>query len=390
MKTFDLIVVGGGPAGSTAAYFAAKAGLTVLMLEKDRDIGMPVRCGEATSEAGLRQFFEPEPSWIASTIHKISMQSPGGTKITFESKHKGFVLHRRIFDYQLANYAAKAGAEILTKAYVYDVIMENDTVVGVKYEHLGKKFEVRSKVVIAADGVESRVGRMAGMRTALKLGDADSCFQYTVSNIDIDEEIIQFYLGKKIAPGGYLWVFPKGNGQANIGLGVNGFDSKNIKAIDLLNKFMQEQYPKASPLTSVCGLVPVSHTLKKIVSNGIMLTGDAARMVNPVTGGGIIAGMHGGKLAALTAVEAIAKNDVSAQNLKPYEDKWDKAAGTNHRRLYRIANALATLEDDDFNKIAVSLEKYPAEELSLLKIFTQFAMIRPKVLIDVTKAYIGF
>ena len=390
MTDFDVIVVGGGPAGSMAAWYAVKGGAKTIILEKDRDIGYPVRCGEAVSDAGLRQFLEPRPSWIASTISKIRMVSPDGSVVDTAGSALGYILHRRMFDYDLANIAAQAGAQVLTKAYVTGLLRnESGQITGVEYEYLGEKRTLTSKIVIGADGVESRVGRWAGLRTALKLRDAESCVQISVANVDVDPERIDFYVGHTYAPGGYLWVFPKGDGKANIGLGVVGTEAKHYKAIDLLNRFMEKAYPNASTLTMICGGVPVAKTLKKYTSDGIMLTGDAARMVNPMTGGGIISGMHGGKLAGITAAEAIEAGDYSGKFFERYTKRWDKAGGDSHARLYRIADAVDSLSDPDLNDIAKSLLKVSQEKRSLLKIFTTAAKKRPSILLDVAKAFAG-
>ena len=390
MTDFDVIVVGGGPAGSMAAWYAAKGGAKTIILEKDRDIGYPVRCGEAVSDAGLRQFVEPEPNWIASTISKIRMVSPNGTVIYTAGQALGYVLHRRVFDYEIANKAVQASAQILTKAYVTGLLFEDGRVSGVKYDYLGEQRTLSAKIVIGADGVESRVGRWAGLRTALKLRDAESCVQFSVANVDVDPERIDFYVGHTYAPGGYLWVFPKGDGKANIGLGVVGTEAKNYKAIDLLNRFMEKSFPQASTLTMICGGVPVAKTLKKYTGEGIMLTGDAARMVNPMTGGGIISGMHGGKLAGITAAEAIEAGDYSAKFFDKYVKRWNKAGGDDHARLYRIADAVDSLSDPDLDDIAKNLEPIPQEKRTLLKIFTAAAKKRPSIILDVAKAFAGF
>ncbi|MCF7801840.1 MAG: NAD(P)/FAD-dependent oxidoreductase [Candidatus Marinimicrobia bacterium] len=390
MTDFDVVVVGGGPAGSMAAWYAAKGGAKTIILEKDRDIGYPVRCGEAVSDAGLRQFVEPEPNWIAASISNIRMVSPNGTVIDTAGQALGYVLHRRIFDYDIANKAVQAGAHILTKAYVTGLLFDNGRVSGVEYEYLGEKRTLSAKVVIGADGVESRVGRWAGLRTALKLRDTESCVQFSVANVDVDPERIDFYVGHNYAPGGYLWVFPKGDGKANIGLGVVGSEAKHYKAIDLLNRFMEKEFPNASTLTMICGGVPVAKTLKKYTADGIMLTGDAARMVNPVTGGGIVSGMHGGKLAGTTAAEAVEAGDFSEKFFDRYVKGWNKAGGEDHARLYRIADAVDSLSDPDLDDIAASLSKVPQEKRSLLKIFTTAAKKRPSILIDVARAFAGF
>lgn len=389
MTDFDVIVVGGGPAGSMAAEAAAKQGARVIILEKDRDIGYPVRCGEAVDTNGLTRFIEPDPAWIAATITKVRMRSPDNTKVDFSAGAAGFLLHRRLFDYALANRASQAGAEIQTRAYVDGLIIEDDTVGGVKYQYMGEPRTLTAKIVIAADGVESRVGRMAGLRTATKLKDMDSGYQVTVGNVDIDQEMIDFFVGSNWAPGGYLWIFPKGDGMANIGLGINGRHVKDINAHDMIHSFLNEHFPKASILTSVCGGIPIAKTLKTYTSNGLMLTGDAARMVNPVTGGGIITGMTGGQIAGDVAGELIQSGDFSAKAMEPYKKRWMKAEGKKHEAFYRIAEAISEITDDQLNKLAHRLVKTPPDELTLVKIFTAVAREKPKILLDVTRAFAG-
>jgi digeranylgeranylglycerophospholipid reductase len=390
MTDFDVIVIGGGPAGSTAAYEAAKAGVKTLILEKDRDIGYPVRCGEAVSDAGLRQFMEPKREWVAADITKIRMRSPDNTAIDFKTSAVGFVLHRRLFDYALANRAAQVGAEIQTRAYVDGLVQEDGHVKGVEYQYLGKRKKLTAKIVIAADGVESRVGRWAGLRTATKLKDMESAYQATVGNVEVDQEMIDFYIGSNWAPGGYLWVFPKGNGMANIGLGVLGSMAKDHpSAHDLTHQFIKTYYPKASILTEVAGGVPVAHTLKKITANGVMLTGDAARMVNPVSGGGIISGMVGGRIAGQVAAEAVEANDYTVNGLEAYPKRWYKAEGKTHEAIHRIADTIKSITDDELNAIAHKMESIPESDRSLLKIFTTVAWKKPKILLDVTRVYTG-
>lgn len=390
MTDYDVIVVGGGPAGSMAAEAAARQGAKTILLEKDRDIGYPVRCGEGVGAAGLKKFIDPDPSWIATTISKVRMRSPDNTQVDFGMDEAGYVLHRRLFDYALANRASQVGVEIQTRAYVDGVILEDDYVRGVKYQYMGESRKLTSKIVIAADGVESRVGRFAGLRTASKLKDMDSGYQATVGNIEVDQEMIDFFVGDNWAPGGYLWIFPKGDGMANIGLGINGIYGKDYRPHDMIHAFLKKYFPKASVLTSVCGGIPLGKTLKKITANGLLLTGDAAHMVNPVTGGGIITGMQGGQIAGDVAGLAIQAGEYSEKALENYPKRWDKAEGKTHEAFYRIAQGVAEITDDQLNKIAHRLVKTPSENLTLLKIFTAVAREKPKMLIDVTRAFAGF
>jgi digeranylgeranylglycerophospholipid reductase len=387
MKTnYDIIVVGAGPAGSIAARFAAEQGVSVLMLEKDRDVGYPVRCGEAISKAGVEEFIPSDEKWIAAHIGKFSLNSPDGTEVIIEFDDAGYVLERRIFDYELAKTAANAGAEILTRAYVNGLIIDDDKVAGVKYQYRGEQKEIRSKIVIGADGVESRVGRWAGLKTYIHFRDMECCVQITASNINLDPNTLYFYFGENYAPGGYFWIFPKGKNIANIGLGVSGMIGKNRSALSYLNNFMMKNYPDAPVLTSIAGGVPGTVTLDKISALGIMLTGDAARQVNPLSGGGIASGMIGGSIAGRIAGEAIRMN--KPDHIFTYDNAWHERLGKRHETFERIKNGIYNFKDDKFNKIAHSFNKVPKSKRSLGRLFTTALINQPSLLVDIAKVFV--
>jgi digeranylgeranylglycerophospholipid reductase len=387
MKTeYDIIVIGAGPAGSIAAKFAAEQGVSVLMLEKDRDVGYPVRCGEAISIAGVEEFIPSNEKWIAARINKFSLNSPDGTEAIIEFNDAGYVLERRIFDYELAKSAADAGAEILTRSYVNGLIIENDKVAGVKYEFRGEQKEIRSKIVIGADGVESRVGRWAGLKTHIHFRDMECCAQITASNINLNPNTLYFYFGEEYAPGGYFWVFPKGKSIANIGLGVSGMTGKKRSALSYLNNFMMKNYPDAPVLTSIAGGVPGAITLDKISAPGIMLAGDAARQVNPLSGGGIASGMIGGSIAGRIAGEAIRLN--KPDHVLTYDKAWHDRLGKRHEIFEKIKNGIYYFNDDKFNKIAHSFNKVPKSKRTLGRLFTTALFNQPSLLVDIAKVFV--
>ena len=302
---YDIIVVGAGPAGSTAARFAAAGGASVLVLEKDRDVGYPVRCGEAVNHEGVVQFIQPDPKWIAATVNRFRLVAPNGKQVAPKLDGMGYVLERRIFDYELAKLAAREGAEIITKAYVYDLLKDGDgKAVGVKALIKDKPIEIRSRIVIAADGVETRVGKWAGLDTACSIHDMESCAQMTISGIELEQDCLDLYFGDAIAPGGYLWVFPKGKGTANVGIGITVEEAKKKSANRYLQEFIERKYPQAAVLTYIAGGVPCAKTCDALVKNNVMLVGDAGHQVNPVSGGGIVSGMVGGMIAGQVAAEA--------------------------------------------------------------------------------------
>jgi digeranylgeranylglycerophospholipid reductase len=387
MRTnYDIIVVGAGPAGSTAARFAAEQGVSVLMLEKDRDVGYPVRCGEAISKAGVEEFIPSDDKWIAAKISKFSFIAPDETEVIVDFGDAGYVLDRRIFDYELARTAAEAGAHIITRAYVNGLLFDDGKVIGVKYEYQGEQKEVKAKIVIAADGVESRVGRWAGLKTHIDFRDMESAVQITAANIPVDQSTLYFYFGKDVAPNGYFWVFPKGHNKANIGLGVSGLIGKKKSAQSYLNDFMDKHYPNAPVLTSIAGGVPCSVTLDKISAPGIMLVGDAARQVNPLSGGGIASGMIGGKIAGLIAGEAVKQNKL--EYILTYDKAWNDRLGKRHETFNRIKEGIYNFSDDKFNSIAHSILKIPIEKRTLGKVFTTALINTPSLLIDIAKVFV--
>jgi digeranylgeranylglycerophospholipid reductase len=385
-KEYDIIIVGAGPAGSVAARYAAEQGVSVLLLEKDRDVGYPVRCGEAISKRSLIQYIEPDKKFICSEINKFSLTSPSGKEVVLEFDDSGYVLERRIFDYELAKMAAAAGADIVTRAYVNGLLFDNDSVAGVKYEYRGEQKEVKAKIVIAADGVESRVGRWAGLKTHIDFRDMECCTQVTASNIPVDVNTCYFYFGKDVAPNGYLWVFPKGNNTANIGLGVGGHVGKTKSALSYMNDFMDKHFPGAPVLTTIAGGVPCSVTLDKITAPGIMLTGDAARQVNPLSGGGISSGMTGGSIAGRIAGEAIKMN--KPDHIFSYEKEWHDKLGKKHEVYDRIKNGIYNFSDEKFNNIANSFSSVPYEKRTLGRLFTTALFNQPSLLIDVAKVFV--
>ncbi len=387
---YDVIVVGGGPAGSMAAIEISKSGYSVCILEKDRDIGMPVRCGEAIGYTGLNQFYKPKKSWIAAELNGVDLISPNGidVKINFKSE-TGYILNRRVFDYDLSNIAVQNGSEVYTKSYVEDLIIENGYVSGVIVNNLNKKIKVKSNIVIGADGIGSRIGRLAGIKTKVRMKDMESCIQYSVSNININQQKMRMYVGSKYAPGGYLWIFPKGDGKANIGLGISGKYSKSKSAQKYLDEFMMDNFPEVSILTTVCGGVPCPKPMINPINDGIMLVGDAAHQINPMTGGGIASGMSGGKIGGEIAVKALKANDFSKSFLKKYPENVFKRFGNNHNRFYRIKEAVNQLTDDDLNYIANKASKIGTDKLTLSHIFKYAVYKKPSILVDVLKVFAG-
>jgi len=386
---YDVVVVGAGPAGSTAARFAANQGAAVALLEKDREIGVPVRCAEGISAEGLGKYVDIDPRWIAASVTDFGLYSPAGKVVKIRTPSKGYILHRRLFDHSLAELAALNGAEVFTKAYVYGLQRIGNTN-RLFLNNIGRKMEIEADIVIAADGVESRIARFAGIKTKLAMRDIESCAQMMLSNIDINQGCGDFYFSHKWAPGGYVWVFPKGDRTANVGLGVNGTLAGKISALEYLESFVSEKFPGATRLTTIAGGVPVATHLSELVTDGLMVVGDAAHQVNPLTGGGISSAMAAGKMAGLKAAEAIKIGNFSKKALKGYQTEWNKTIGKDYKRFYRLKEWTLTLTDKDYEDIAEAFQGLAPEEVTMTKIFKMAVRKKPSLLIDVMKVFAGF
>ncbi|MFY9800628.1 MAG: NAD(P)/FAD-dependent oxidoreductase, partial [Methanoregula sp.] len=294
---YDVLVIGGGPAGAIAAKTAAEKGLSACLVEKRPAIGAPVRCAEGIGKEALHEFIDPNPCWISAEMTGASIVAPDGFLMKLESQlagnKVGYILDRKIFDRELVWKAAEAGADVIVKTRASAPIMENGYVKGATIESCGHVMNVTADVVIAADGVESKFSRWCGIDTTIPVREIMSSVQYVMADINIDAHSTVFYLGNEVAPEGYLWVFPKGNRSANVGIGISGKKSgQGHRAKNYLDRFVKKTFPHGKTIEFIAGGVSVCRPLDCTVADGLLIAGDAARVVDPLTGGGIYNGMY--------------------------------------------------------------------------------------------------
>ncbi|MBE6528676.1 MAG: NAD(P)/FAD-dependent oxidoreductase [Thermoplasmata archaeon] len=360
MKTYtcDVVIVGAGPAGSMAAKFCALGGMDTILLEKKAEIGAPLRCAEGVSKAWLDECgIEADPTWIRADMKGAIIKSVKGTTYQLdESKagnEVGYVLERHLFDKALAKDAANAGAKIMMRTSCTGVIREDGKLVGIKAKSMGEEIEIRAKVIVGADGYESQVGRWAGIDTTLKLSDIDSCIQYRMCNIDITPDYCEFVIGS-CAPGGYIWVFPKGEKVANVGIGVAGqLCNKGADAKYYLDKWIAEdpRFKNGQILEIMGGFVSTCPGLDSAVDDNIILVGDAARIIDPITGGGICHACRTGMYAGKVLSECNKTGDFSKKALQPYEKMWRDRMEDKLFRNWMAKEKLATLDDDTIDEL---------------------------------------
>ena len=362
---YDVIVVGAGPGGSMTAKTAAEKGLNVLLIEKRQEIGSPIRCAEGVGEKSFKKFFPViKDEWISTKMVGVRIYSPDGTLVEMsDNRAVGYILERKIFDRDLACMAADAGADVFTKTRATDIIIKDNFVKGIEGIRLGERFKVEADIVVGADGVESKVGRWAGIDTTLKPKDIESGAEYLISGIPV-EDLCEVYLGNDIAPAGYVWAFPKGKNRANVGIGILGSKIGEKRPFDYLNEFVKKKYKNGKIIEVIYGGIPVSRPTKTF-ENGIMLVGDAARFTDPITGGGITNAIESGIYAGEVAAECIEEEDFSEGGLKKYEKRWRSTIGEENNRSYLLKEFFINLPDGGLNALAHSINKINITELSV-------------------------
>jgi digeranylgeranylglycerophospholipid reductase len=234
--------------------------------------------------------------------------------------------------------------------------------------------------VVGADGVESKVGRWAGINTTLKPGDIEVCAQHLVHDNGINDDYCEFYLGNKIAPGGYVWEFPKGKKLANVGLGVLGSRSEPGLPMRCLKEFLRIRMPEAKVLEIMVGGVPVSGPIETAIADGVMLVGDAARQSDPLTGGGIVNGMRAGVMAGEVAADAISRGDTSRSGLLAYEEMWRETIGKHISRNYNLKEFFVNLTDEDLNGLVRSLKDVDTSNMDLKGVVRLASKLNPHLL----------
>jgi len=364
----DIIIIGGGPAGSTFARIASGAGLDVLVIDKRREIGVPVRCGEGLGEREvIKEGLEIPKRCYSVPIEGSKVVGPNGKSIVWRtSETKGWVLERKIFDKWLAELAVEKGAKFKTYTRALEVLKdEKGRPNGLKVSHGGREpYEIRAPLIVSAEGMESMMARSMGFKTVHSAYDVDTCYQYEMKPYQ-HENLIELYFGNSIAPRGYVWIFPKSDKRANVGIGIGGNLANGKKLGDmpgadpktLLDSFIanDRQLKDASTLLDFGGVISVGAPINEFVKDNCMVVGTAGKQVDPIHGGGIAIAMETAVLAASVAIEAHKKKDFSKASLMPYETKWRETLGKKMHKRLMLRKVIEKITDDDFNHIFNSI-----------------------------------
>ena len=358
MLETDVLVIGAGPAGSAAAKHAALGGADVILIDKKSEIGTPKRCAEGIYDHGLKWLgIDPDPQWAVQRINGGVIIAPDKTRLTLDESilpEKGYIIERKVFDKYMAMDAARAGAKIMVKTRAKSITNDEDangSFYLVDCEQMDEMIEIKTRIIIAADGPESRIAKALGINSTTKPEDMMAGVQYEMVGVNCERmDLVELHLGA-FTNGGYAWVFPKGDDIANVGIGIKASSEK--LAIDFLNEFIQSYPPlhNAKAVELNVGGDPIGGMIERIYDDNLLICGDAAGQVDPITCGGIILGILGGMTAGQVAAKAIIDKDYSHERLKEYSIRYDEITHGAIPKLKKAHDVFRSLSDDDLNQI---------------------------------------
>jgi digeranylgeranylglycerophospholipid reductase len=333
-----------------AAWTAAKQGAHTVLLERETSAGRKPCAEGVLSEALDDAQVTPEKEFAAHRITGAYLYPPDEKK-RVRVGGDGYILDKPAFLTSLAARAGAAGAEVAYGSRVDRVSRENGFVV-VEGSRNSQPFFLKAKVVAGCDGTGSILARQFFPRRNYSVIAA---FQYDMVDCQLEDEAsLEIFIGHKKAPAGYLWIFPKGKGTANVGIGLKGSGAKL-----LLDKFIQEHpsvFGNAKIERSQAAPVPVGGEVENYVTDNLMLCGDAAGQVIPLTGAGIHTSVVAGKIAGEVAGKASIEGDVGSQRLLAYKEKFDAIWGGKISNSLRALESFERFSDDELNIITDFLD----------------------------------
>ena len=361
---FDVVVVGGGPAGSSAAHMAAKSGCTVALIEKEKEIAQTVRTSGVTWISDIKKFGIPEECY--NPIKKFSFCSPkNSVKISGEIAKAAVLDVRKTYRF-LANRAKTSGSELFTSTNVTEVL-KDDTgkCPGVIAKSDGKQIQFNSKVVIDASGFVSVIAKELGYVTQWKKFGAGAEFEVKTEKLEHDNWWLM--VGQEYSPAGYAWIFPTSKDTARIGVGIGKPDS-DVDPTVRLNELLEKKLGPIKDLGNIekiefhYGLIPNDGVSRKTVYDNLILVGDSAGQANPLVLEGIRYAIRFGEVAGQVAADAIKNGDTTEMSLSPYEKEWKRAIESKINSAGKVQNRWVGLTDDEWDKELSIIEELTADE----------------------------
>lgn len=367
---YDVVVVGGGPAGSSAAYEAAKNGAKVVLLEKEETIAETVRTSGVTWIQNIKEFGIPDDCF--NPIRNFSFCSPNNEVTISDTVPRAAVLDVRKTYRWLAEQAKNQGTDVFIKTNINNVIKNDDgDIIGVSGTNTQGHVEFFGKVIIDASGFASIVGKAMNLVSQWKRFGAGA--EYEVEAENIDKDTWWLMVGQKYSPAGYAWIFPVSEKTARIGVGV-GKPESQIDPTERLKELIErktgpiKKLGKITPIEFHYGLIPNDGVSRKTVFDNLILVGDSAGQANPLVLEGIRYAIKFGREAGRVASNAIKNGTTDEKSLEPYEEYWRKDIQSKINAASKVQNRWIGLSDKEWDKeLDIIKELRPEEFLDFIK-----------------------
>jgi len=361
---YDIVIVGGGPAGSSAALIAAKNGMKVALLEKENSIAETVRTSGVTWIQNIKEFGIPDDCF--NPISNFSFCSPNNEVSIKDSIPRAAVLDVRKTYRWLSNEAQKAGADIFVKTNIKDIVKnEKGDIVGVKGTGVKGEVTFHAKIIIDASGFSSTVCKAMGFVTQWERFGAGAEWEVKAENVD--SKTWWLMVGQQYSPAGYAWIFPMKDNIVRIGVGV-GKPESDVDPTQRLKELMEtklgpiKKLGKITPIEFHYGLIPNDGLSRKTVYNNLILVGDSAGQANPLVLEGIRYAIKFGRVAGKVASDAIKIGDTSKESLYPYEENWRKEIESKIKSAGKVQDRWIGLSDEEWDKELDIIKELKSEE----------------------------
>lgn len=397
---YDVVVVGAGPAGSSAAFSASKAGLRVALVEKEEVIAQTVRTSGVTWMDAIEEF--DIPAHCYNPVKNYVFCSPNNEVSIKSDEPKAAVLDVRKTYRWLAEKARKQDTELFLNTTVTGATRVSGKI---SLTAVSSKQEMRfnAKIAIDASGFQSVVGKSLGLVSQWKRFGVGAEYEAQVENSESDTWYLM--VGQQYSPAGYAWIFPLGKDIVRIGIGV-GKPESLLDPTERLKEIIDKKLGplaklgKITPIEFHYGLIPNEGLSRKTVYDNLILVGDSAGQANPLVLEGIRYSIKYGRLAGQVAASAILKNDTTEKSLKPYEDTWKKEILTKITSASKVQSRWLGLSDRQWDQELDIIKELSVEEFldfikadfglaNILKLATHHPKIAVRQLFNMVKGAVG-
>ncbi len=353
---YDVAIVGGGPIGSTLAYKIAKEGYKVAILDKKKEIGIPLQCAGIVSKK-LMDVNEIPDNLILNSVKGAYLHSSNNTLKVEKNHTEAFIIDRIAYDKFLAERAVNNGVKFFNQYKVTYIDSDNGII------RCQNNMEVSAKIIVGADGSKSFVSSLINEKfnyfnASQYLVEINTSSRDNMINTNA-VEFVDLFAISKILPG-FLWCIPTSDSSFRVGLFSNN-SYKDQK--EILNSFLDndERFKESSIIEKYHGKIPIFDKNKKIIKDRILLIGDAASQLKPTTGGGLIIGFDTTNLAKDAIIKSLDNDNINF--LKDYEQNFKKKYAKELNYQIRVQKTLENLSDNDLDFMFTKLKEKNAEEI---------------------------